>query len=728
MNKLNKTLTRLIALAGLILLLTACPGTDPPTPPLVEREVIIPETTKVPDQATRDALTVYNPDTGEMRFNASTPILDNLKVGDAFVGEPSTAAPYGYLRKVTAIRKDGGEVMLETSQAKLTDAISQGTIIMEGKVTDLQLQSAIPFVEGVNVTVSPSADELDPQVRFADGNGFNINQAVDSTLEIEGKSEAGELGLTLNFKGQVKFDVGYRFVVDISPVEVAGIPLPVPDLNYLEASMNYNENVSFTIKGGAYGKFEKEVQVARIPFAPIVVFIGIPIVIVPSAAITIGVDGKAELQFDYTYSQTATYTQGVSWQEDNGWKRIDRNEFNVKHDGPNYDGKAELRTYVRTTMRVLLYDAGGLDVGATVGAKLDVAYPRDPVWQLSGFVSGDTGFVLDIFGEEERFSEEIFNVEKVIASGSPPSPTITILNPNPSVDLLAEVDLNQYVKVEDKYGVSVRFASDKENNSSRFTVPGFQTITVTATNRFGKTAQAFFTLNVVNTPPDLAKLTNETNLTVGQGDELDLNFLGLPFDKNTGVLKCNAIRWSVEGADTIRKTQGSCNAVAIFAEQGTRKAKVTVTDPEGLASERTFDINVTTAPSFLVPVSDIQVLNNGAAIEEQAEVRLDSPSLTASVTVDNPSGATVSYRWSFVNTQDDLVTPLQTFDNLSSQPQLTLRPGQQIGSGYICGRLEPGKATPTPTYGYFRLSVTIEGRAAPKVRDFKIRCVGSAPS
>ena len=63
-----------------------------------------------------------------MRFTTSTPILDKLAVGDVFVGEPSSAAPAGYLRKVNKISKEGAEVILETSQAKLTDAIHQGTL------------------------------------------------------------------------------------------------------------------------------------------------------------------------------------------------------------------------------------------------------------------------------------------------------------------------------------------------------------------------------------------------------------------------------------------------------------------------------------------------------------------------------------------------------------------------------------------------------------------------
>ena len=78
------------------------------------------------------------------------------------------------------------------------------------------------------------------------------------------------------------------------------------------------------------------------------------------------------------------------------------------------------------------------DVGATVGAKLDVAYPRDPLWRLYGLAAGDVAFTIDLLGEEERFEQEIFRIEKEIASGEAKPPVITILNPNPTIDLLFE--------------------------------------------------------------------------------------------------------------------------------------------------------------------------------------------------------------------------------------------------------------------------------------------------
>ena len=112
-------------------LITACGDQTTSTPTLkpapkatpTARKPIIPDTTKVTDAATRTALSAYDPASGTMRFSVSTPVLAGLKTDDVLVSEPSEAAPDGYLRKVKAIRTEGNGVVLETTQANLTDAI-----------------------------------------------------------------------------------------------------------------------------------------------------------------------------------------------------------------------------------------------------------------------------------------------------------------------------------------------------------------------------------------------------------------------------------------------------------------------------------------------------------------------------------------------------------------------------------------------------------------------------
>jgi hypothetical protein len=718
-----------------LLTLASC-ATNPPQSPALEP--IIPETTKIPDQATRDALTVFDTTTGVMRFNASTPLLDALQPNDVLVSEPATAAPFGFLRKVTAVRKEGGEVVVETTQAKLTEAVHQGSLNVEGKIAADQLRQVTPLSEGASGrAITENSGELAPQFQTGTGNGFNFEAKIDQVFEVETENDGVAGKATVTFSGLVRFNVGYKVALEIGLIA---------DLNWFEASMGFDEETTISITADAEGTMKKEYEVDRFDFDPIVFFIGpVPVVLIPSAKVIVGVDGKATVHFDYTFSQSGGYLQGVRWDEDDGWSPINKNGFDVKHEGPNFEGTMDLRAYGRSNMRVLLYGLAGPDIGLAVGARLDVAYPREPLWVLSGFIRGDIAMTIDLIGEEERYDTELFNIERQIASGSAAPPAITILNTNPTIDLGFPTDLAQFFKIEDQIGLQYSaLSSDKDGNLSSlytFSSDGPRTVTVTARSNSGKTAQAFFTVNVINTPPDPPALADETNLSVGQGDEFDLNLqAGLPFDKNS-VLDCAAVRWSVLGSDSLVTEAGSssgCNATAIFSEQGSRTVKVTITDPQGLSNEQTFNISVGAPPAVKSPkIAFITV--NGGSFKPGDLVRDDIttpsfPSLMASVEVENPDNVPVRLAWSVINTSGIYFGNSGISSEASS---ITVNVGETAAFFYYDPETFTGITLNEPIClndrnasidtATIKLVVHIEGRTTPRVKTFNFRCESYVP-
>ncbi len=688
MKHLRPKALAILCLLALILLLTACPQNNPPA---VERETIIPATTKVPDQTTRDAQTLYDPSTGIMRFAQTTAVLDNLKTGDVFVSEPSAAAPFGYLRKVNKISKEGNEVVLETSQAALGDAISQGTIIAEATLQPAQLKSLTPLgnslcSENKSLTQTPKDSKLSPQLEKTATFGFHCQ--VDEQVEVTAaNNEAGaDATASARLTGSLDFNVGYRLFVDINLVGT----------DTAEAKLFFNEKLSVAYNAKITGKIKKEVEVANITFEPITfTLVIIPIVLVPKAKLMIGIDGNAYITVDYTFNQNASYELGAHWDSKDGFKKINKTEFNMSYEGPNFNAEGNISAYAKASLQLLLYDAGGIEVSSSVGARLAVQ-AGDPLWVLYGFIKGDVAFVIDTFFLNERYDTELFSIEKELSSGKPLPPVITVLNSNPSVDLNFETDLGQFFKIADQVGTTYDLRSDKDgvisslnngaNPISKFTflTDGVRTLTINARNFSGKTAQAFFTVNVVNTPPDQPELST-TNLSVGQGDEFDLNLKRLPNDRNSGQLKCSAVRWVVSGGDSLNSSTG-CSATAVFAEQGTRTVKAIVTDPQSLATESSFSISVSPEPAVKSPrIREITVEYNGGSFNIGDTATRGVSVLTASVEIANPDNLPVSYEWSVINKSE----PTFTFDNLSTTPTLAIAPGQEFntfnfGKRYIC--------------------------------------------
>jgi hypothetical protein len=115
------------------------------------------DTTKVADESTRAALQNFDSSSGTMVFSSSTPILENLKVGDVIASEPSVVADGGYLRKVKSKQANGAGFMLETEPAMLLEAIKDAELHFEQPLTPANVVSAKPEFPGVRLKQSRAA-------------------------------------------------------------------------------------------------------------------------------------------------------------------------------------------------------------------------------------------------------------------------------------------------------------------------------------------------------------------------------------------------------------------------------------------------------------------------------------------------------------------------------------------------------------------------------------------
>ena len=277
------------------------------------------------------------------------------------------------------------------------------------------------------------------------------------------------------------------------------------------------------------------------------------------------------------------------------------------------------------------------------------------------------------------------------------------------------------------------FSSDKDggviSEKYKFFTDGPRTITVTATSASGKTAQAFFTANVINTPPEAAQL-DDLALSSGQGDELFMSLAGgQPKDKNS-PLTCDNVRWSVIGSDSLITEQNSsvgCQAIAVFAEQGTRQVKVTITDPQGLATERNFDVAITEPSAVKSPAVKFIMVDS---IKPQAVLQSTTP-MNASIAIVNPDNLAVSYKWSWKN--DPLgsypgftATGVGTSSTLNVVAGVTEIDTGVDGKRFLCRAVDSG-GNSIYTNAKLIVDVAFEGISKVQTRDFRFSCVPLQP-
>lgn len=409
---------------ALIMALLAC-GTSPSPPSGDEPpEVVIPDTTKVADTATLAALASYDGASGELRFTSSTPLLDALEIDDVLVAEPSPAAPYGFLRTVVAIERESGDVVLDTVQAALTDAVHQGALAAEGELTADDLLEPTVYVEGVRAYALPPGEGVDRHVGFGRSFGFTVEFFDEVVLDVGEGADA-----QVRVRGEIGFDAGYGVDLDIR----ACWAFPPVCLTKFEAKVGVEQGVALELTGSATGSLGREVKVADFPFTPFTFWIGpVPVVVVPRIDVYVGATGNVSLSFEYGFAQTATAQVGARWTPSSKWENItgfglaleSRRDFTI------FD-TMRAEAYVKPVASLQFYDVAGPTFGVRVAAELDAAFPRDPTWIASGIVEGTFGFVVDVpvIGRLANYEATVFTWSRELSRAANEPPSLTILAP-----------------------------------------------------------------------------------------------------------------------------------------------------------------------------------------------------------------------------------------------------------------------------------------------------------
>ena len=89
---------------------------------------LIPDTTKVLPESTTQYLTSISSDGTTFTFSQSTPDLLALEPDDIMVGDVADNAPEGFLRRVISVTTSSGQVLVNTEDATLEDAIESGAL------------------------------------------------------------------------------------------------------------------------------------------------------------------------------------------------------------------------------------------------------------------------------------------------------------------------------------------------------------------------------------------------------------------------------------------------------------------------------------------------------------------------------------------------------------------------------------------------------------------------
>lgn len=328
----------------LVLLLVACGAPAPP-----EKEVIVPDSTVVLDEAARDALLEFAPD-GTMRFasssTAATASLAGLEPDDVLASVPTTAAPNGLLRKVVTVTEANGELVVTTVQAKLREAIYQGEAHLERTLTPADLAEGSALAAGV-VLGGPAQNGIGPAAEA------NFTLSLDDVILYDRDGDEGTTDDQVKAAGSVSFTPS--FVVDLG-LDYDWTSLPDLEV-YFRAALE--EEAELSIVGNLNGELDEEVELASYNFAPIVVPFGIPLVFTPKLTLLLGVDGQLTVAASYHATQSITVAVGVENDGDHGWEDLSEVDSTFGGEGADFSGAVDLKGYAAVKFDLFLYGLVG---------------------------------------------------------------------------------------------------------------------------------------------------------------------------------------------------------------------------------------------------------------------------------------------------------------------------------------------------------------------------------
>jgi len=420
---------------------------------------VIAPNTQIADEETRDALSSYDPSSGELVFDSWTDLLLELEDGDFFVSEESEEAPDGFLRVVEGIHASGGQVVVETRQANLSDIVKEGEAELANEVmtlTEDDFDDAYPIADDWPVVVvgqtlgEHDTETVDPSQwdqSLVSGESdwtppgdaapkpqalIEFNKEVGKSYTLVGRetAEGSTVGagatVTINahFDLTIALDVGMRFSI-LNP-------------DHFHIYARFTESSSLTIKAEASVGFEWEKVLFRKAFRTIKFFIGpVPVIIRPVLVVSIKADGSIfcsmeggitqglDLVGGVKYNQATTsgewevlqpigdYTiEGGDLGESDGWDVVKAAWIGIETFPDPFDDDFDFCDFINDTVSAgfntslaigpqldfLFYGVGGPYIGMELFGELDGNFmASDEPWiTLAAGVTAEAGITLDI--------------------------------------------------------------------------------------------------------------------------------------------------------------------------------------------------------------------------------------------------------------------------------------------------------------------------------------------
>lgn len=326
-------------------------------------------------------------------FSNNNERINKIKKGDILMSGLSEQTPDGYLRKVTEIIKENGNVIVKTEDASLEEAIKECHISFSHQFTDDDILLVDDYTDdefGIK-----SLPKQKSGISFSQK--FNFKTAIDK-------------GLTAS--GSIKIEPTLKFEIIITNNK----------LHTLNISLSQKTDVSIKFEGKASGGIKKDRVLYFITLGPITI---------PSTPIPIGRHGipiilssKGNVSATISYKAENSYSEevGLLYEKATGWKPIYNHTTNVKNPETTIGGEASISGGLGISYEARLYGLRSkFSVGMSTGPKLEAKLDAKQTvinWKLLWYLEAKAVAQAKVFSMTlADFERSFFEKEWVIKDG-----------------------------------------------------------------------------------------------------------------------------------------------------------------------------------------------------------------------------------------------------------------------------------------------------------------------
>lgn len=427
----------LLPLGALVLILAGCDGgptwneEDPAVGP--SGDVVVPKTTNVLDESMVMENLQSEPSgrfgklPDELVFSGDAP-MSNVETGDVVVTGVSEKTPVGFLRKVTGRREENGQIILETRQGTLSEAIDRGQLDTSITISEQTIDQKNFYGRFGGKKAAQSLAKKDVPDAVAKSIGGFCSGSQDSIcFQLTEKVEAG--GQFGDDGAEVGVGVTYAIAQSYKPSIDLQINVGLGEVNRIRFSVErgYRRTVGAIIGASASNELSTNI-IGNKKLTTFVISIGpVPVVISPyiraegGIEFALGATGlKAFIREKKTIENGLAY-DGSNWRQIKN-RNVERSGLTLQPGGSNpFDAvTGRVEPFARVPLTLRLYEVAGPLVAAKgfLQVKFNPGDPDAPFWEAFLGVSGEVGFEAPPVDVEE--TQEITQAKVPIASGENP--------------------------------------------------------------------------------------------------------------------------------------------------------------------------------------------------------------------------------------------------------------------------------------------------------------------